>query len=276
MLDPAVEPFGAYRPGRPDPAQAVLIAARRERVRTRYLAGASVKKVASAEGISFETARDDLHKLGVRMRPRGKQRKYGPDEQRPCARCGAPTIAPASELARGRKRFYCDSCPRALRRREQDDLIVSLYVDEARTQHYIAERLGVSDSIVHRALRRLGLPTDAHRRGPRELQCEQCCKTLSTYDDHARFCSRECWGAWRWKHGEAIGLVGRWGGRSRQVWLGRWEGRKYGALGGRPVASVSEAQRAEIEELAAKGWGRRAIANRLLLSERAVRNVLSS
>jgi DNA-binding NarL/FixJ family response regulator len=38
---------------------------------------------------------------------------------------------------------------------------------------------------------------------------------------------------------------------------------------------VSEAQRAEIANLARKGWGRRAIASRMQLSERAVRNTLT-
>jgi hypothetical protein len=51
---------------------------------------------------------------------------------------------------------------------------------------------------------------------------------------------------------------------------------RYGALGGRPSSAVTDAQRTEIEQLAAQGWGRRAIANRLLISERAIRNVLSS
>jgi hypothetical protein len=51
---------------------------------------------------------------------------------------------------------------------------------------------------------------------------------------------------------------------------------RYGALGGRPPSVVTEAQRQEIEQLASQGWGRRAISNRLLISERAIRNVLSA
>ena len=80
----------------------------------------------------------------------------------------------------------------------------------------------------------------------------------------------------RWKHGlfseEFIAYA--LGPRGRQRWLGRWKGREYGALGGRPRVSVSEEQRNEIEKLAEQGWGRRAIAGRLLVSERAVRHVL--
>jgi hypothetical protein len=64
-------------------------------------------------------------------------------------------------------------------------------------------------------------------------------------------------------------------GRARQQWFGRWAG-KYGHLGGRPRVALTEAQRAEIAQLDAQGWGRRAIANRLLVSEWAVRNALES
>jgi len=65
-------------------------------------------------------------------------------------------------------------------------------------------------------------------------------------------------------------------GRARQRWQGRWAGKKYGKLGGRPQVVATAEQRTEIENLAAQGWGRRAIANRLLVSERLVRNVLFS
>jgi hypothetical protein len=91
-----------------------------------------------------------------------------------------------------------------------------------------------------------------------------------------RFCSASCWGRYRWKHG----LLADWwlarplSGVTRQRWIGRWEGRRFGALGGRPRASVSDTQRDEIQKLSDQGWGRRAIASRLLLSERAVRNAL--
>jgi hypothetical protein len=71
-------------------------------------------------------------------------------------------------------------------------------------------------------------------------------------------------------------LRGSNAGRTKQIWLGRWEGRRYGKLGGRPEATLTAAQRAEVERLRAQGWGRRAIAGRLLVSERAVRNVLGS
>jgi hypothetical protein len=56
--------------------------------------------------------------------------------------------------------------------------------------------------------------------------------------------------------------------------LHKWGRRWNGMRGGRPRATVTDTQRAEIESLAALGWGRRAIATRLLVSEWAVRNVL--
>jgi DNA-binding XRE family transcriptional regulator len=64
--------------------------------------------------------------------------------------------------------------------------------------------------------------------------------------------------------------------RARQKWLGRKCGREAGRLGGRPPAQLTPEQQAEVKRLSATGWGRRAIANRLLVSERAVRNALDS
>jgi DNA-binding XRE family transcriptional regulator len=64
--------------------------------------------------------------------------------------------------------------------------------------------------------------------------------------------------------------------RARQRHVGRWEGRKYGQLGGRPAAQLTDEQRIEVKRLSAKGWGRRAIANRLAVSEWAVRTVIAS
>jgi hypothetical protein len=64
--------------------------------------------------------------------------------------------------------------------------------------------------------------------------------------------------------------------RRRAVWQHHRHGDtgRYGALGGRPRTEVTDAQRSEIRDLSERGWGRRAIASRLLLSPRAVRNVL--
>ena len=67
-------------------------------------------------------------------------------------------------------------------------------------------------------------------------------------------------------------------GATRQKHLGRQNATKAPKPGkpprGREQQRADDEQRAEIEQLAAKGWGRRAIANRLQLSERLVRNTL--
>jgi hypothetical protein len=68
-------------------------------------------------------------------------------------------------------------------------------------------------------------------------------------------------------------------GSTRQAHLGRQNATKPPAPGGRPRGRerlvATDGQKAEIEKLAAAGWGRRAIANRLQLSERLVRNILT-
>jgi hypothetical protein len=126
----------------------------------------------------------------------------------------------------------------------------------------------------------------AHRLRPRTtgeyVTCPVCGRSrwywASDIARGNRFCSPQCWGRYRWEHG----LIAKWwlarplSGLTRQRWLGRWEGRRFGELGGRPRASVSEVQRDEIQNLSDQGWGRRAIASRLLVSERAVRNVLDN
>jgi hypothetical protein len=92
------------------------------------------------------------------------------------------------------------------------------------------------------------------------------------------------------QHGADREAYSRWGakryakegakGRTRQKWLGRLGASKAPAEGarprGRPTVAVSPEQSEEIRRLSAQGWGRRAIATRLLLGERLVRNVLSN
>jgi hypothetical protein len=116
---------------------------------------------------------------------------------------------------------------------------------------------------------------------PKPRECLTCSKTFTPSFpafSGARFCSRSCWGVYRWSQGvisEEL-LSGPRRGRGRQRWLGRWKGRQHGFLGGRKRIIVAEEQRIEIQKLASLGWGRRAIASRLLVSERAVRNVLEA
>jgi hypothetical protein len=126
----------------------------------------------------------------------------------------------------------------------------------------------------------------AHRLRPRtageNVMCPVCGRSrwywASDIARGNRFCSPQCWGRYRWEHG----LLAKWwlarplSGLTRQRWIGRWAGRAAGHLGGRPRVSVSDEQRLDIQKLDSLGWGRRAIASRLLLSERAVRNVLEA
>jgi DNA-binding XRE family transcriptional regulator/endogenous inhibitor of DNA gyrase (YacG/DUF329 family) len=117
-----------------------------------------------------------------------------------------------------------------------------------------------------------------------ERRCEQCGdliprKVMSDNRDR-RFCSRRCGQLNRWKRGAiAAQAVAQLPGRARQRWGGRWAATRPPGPGarprGHPPVLVTDEQRTEILNLAAQRWGRRAIANRLGLSERAVRNVLA-
>jgi hypothetical protein len=110
--------------------------------------------------------------------------------------------------------------------------------------------------------------------------CEQIFKPSWNGDPSLRHCSVSCAQQDRFEAGDvAEAFVEHMPGRSRQRWGGRWNATKPPAPGarrrGRPGAELTAEQRDEIQRLAGRGWGRRAIANQLLLSERAVRNVLT-
>jgi DNA-binding NarL/FixJ family response regulator len=87
-----------------------------------------------------------------------------------------------------------------------------------------------------------------------------------------RYCSRSHAQLARWKRLVDIpdSMLKALPPRARQVYFGR----KKGASGGRPAVAVPPEKRDDVVELANQGWGRRAIASRLLISERAVRNLL--
>ncbi len=117
--------------------------------------------------------------------------------------------------------------------------------------------------------------------GPRT--CDHCgaefqAKPSRVARGYGETCSHTCKMKRRWRLGRGVSreLVNNLPGRARQRWLGRWAGRTHGHLGGRPRVTATDAQVVEIRKLAENGWGRRAIASRLLVSERLVRNVLDS
>jgi len=121
---------------------------------------------------------------------------------------------------------------------------------------------------------------------PEPRKCQTCNESFTprfpAFADR-RFCSRRCWGKHRWLSNEAIeNLVssmrqrGLLSGTPWQRWSGRWAGQRFGHLGGRPTVTLTPAQLDQVETLRARGWGRRAIAGKLMVSERAVRNALDS
>jgi DNA-binding XRE family transcriptional regulator len=110
--------------------------------------------------------------------------------------------------------------------------------------------------------------------------CERKFKPSWSADPSRRHCSVRCAQLDRFEAGNvAEAFVEQMPGRARQRWGGRWNATKPPAPGarprGRPASELTDDQRAEIRRLVARGWGRRAIANQLLVSERAVRNVLT-
>jgi putative transcriptional regulator len=115
-----------------------------------------------------------------------------------------------------------------------------------------------------------------------ERRCEQCGeliprKVMSDNRDR-RFCSRRCGQLDRWERLTDIpeAVLRALPPRARQRKLGKVKGREHGSLGGRPTVELTEKQLAEAVKLHGQGWGRDAIASRLLVSPHAVRKALYS
>jgi DNA-binding NarL/FixJ family response regulator len=98
---------------------------------------------------------------------------------------------------------------------------------------------------------------------PDEDRHEYCCRS------HAQLARAE-------RYDLADGFIAEMPPRAKQIWFGRKKGSEAGHLGGRPMATLTDEEKAKVARLASRGWGRRAIATQLLVSERAVRNVLDS
>jgi hypothetical protein len=218
---------------------------RRQRAAELYQQGLTLKQVGEIVGRSESVVRHDLEVLGIKRRQewkRGRGRIHPVPQPRPCARCGE-VFTPQRATHVGK---FC-----------------------SRLCH-----------------NRTNAEAQEHKRGEWRT-CLHCGERFWRYQSQLAlpqvrgdFCTRRCWGTYRWlKDGSAARPLleanmerGHFGGRARQRCIGRWEGSK----GGRPSVSVTDAQRAAIEQLADAGWGRRAIADRLLISERAIRNALSA
>jgi transcriptional regulator with XRE-family HTH domain len=108
--------------------------------------------------------------------------------------------------------------------------------------------------------------------------CKYCGEMFRPDENRHEYCSGSHAQLARWKRLTDIpdAMLAALPPKARQVWFGRKKGREAGHLGGRPAAALTDIQRAEVEKLHARGWGRRAIANHLVVSERAVRNALDA
>jgi DNA-binding XRE family transcriptional regulator len=109
--------------------------------------------------------------------------------------------------------------------------------------------------------------------------CEYCGEVFRPDENRRHYCPGTTHGQLaRWERLTDIpdAVLKALPSRARQKKLGKKRGREFGHLGGRPAAMLTDEQRAEVEKLHARGWGRRAIAGHLLVSERAVRNALDS
>jgi transposase len=180
------------------------------------------------------------------------------------------------------------------RRRGPDEATLDLLAERYQrgdTGPDIAETYGVPRSNVYYWLERRGVArrpswlAGGRPNTQEERICTRCgrpftCRAASRQQYHSRACAKRAW----W---ESCLEAEKWekvrnvlSGRARQTLGGRigsrWPPAPGGRPRGRPLLTASPELIAEIRKLAAGGWGRRAIANRLKVSERLVRNVLDA
>jgi hypothetical protein len=267
-----------------------------EKIIALYVEGRNMREIETRFHIAQRTIRRVLEANGVEIRPAGQRPRYPVPAERECARegCQARFTPSPSKAAHGEGRYCTNECANTARiagfRRSNEarrnGKVVACPVCGT-TRYYNAFKLAngskyCSSECFHLASRK-GPP-------PAPRECPTCSKIFTprfpAFAD-ARFCSRECWGIYRWQKNVAIApLVASMlqrkllGGRARQRWLGRWAATKPPGGGaqprGRPRIDATAEQQLEIEKLAAIGWGRRSIASRLKVSERMVRHVLES
>jgi hypothetical protein len=152
----------------------------------------------------------------------------GPIKQLECEHCGTPFTRQPSNAKNGRGKYCSQQCHYDARRRYP--------IPEAR----VCARPGCD-----------------HQFTP---------KAVNVAVGRGRYCSRECWSADRFRLGLiSDGVVGRYSGRGRQRWYGRWNGYKgtadgieRGREGGRPPIATKE-QAAECWRLRRAGLNHREI-----------------
>jgi transposase len=250
---------------------------RRRAVELHQQQGLSTQKVADALGCTWETARRDLEAAGFTFR---HSKRAIVVEERECARDGCSNMfrPTPGQLLDGHGKYCSRKCDHEAHR------IHPVPEERVCARDGCENRFTPGASNValgwgHYCSRRCSaLSTGAHQRKKgREVDCFHCGKTEWRYDsqivrnEHGVFCSRECWGEYRWTHGIAISpkVVSLARGGARQKWHGRWsghkgaaggiEGREGGREGGRPPKATKE-QAAECWRLHAEGRSTRQIA----------------
>ena len=197
---------------------------RRQSVAALYPQLRSITKVAAEIGCSTTTVWDDLKALGI------------------------PRMTPAESLALADAEIN----RRVTARRER---VAELY-REHRSTYKVAEILGCARTTICNDLTALGQAPGPRTKQKGEIvSCPNCNREHWRYDSqlsdggHGDFCSRECWGEHRWKHGIAISpnLRSLASGRARQKHYGRWNAHKGGSAGveggrqgGRPPAMTAD------------------------------------
>ena len=208
-------------------------------------------------GISERQVQRYLRKLGVPVRPSGQRAKYPDLGPRKCANPNCDVIFKPKPYhdAHGRGKYHSKKC----------------FDDDQRTYPEPGEREC-----------RLASCTNRFRPAPwlaaRGFGFFCCEEHYWASEELAAAAAEHAKESWRLGGSFAAAAFNQWprSGRTRQRWLGRWEGQRFGTLGGRPQVALSPEQAAEMEKLITRGWGRRAIASKLLVSERAVRKALDA
>lgn len=156
---------------------------------------------------------------------------------------------------------------------ERRSRVGELY-ERTRSTYKVAKMLGCSRSTVCNDLAALDMaPGQRTKQRGADVACANCGRVKWLYEcqvnEHGNFCSRECWGRYRWKRGIAISddVVSLASGRARQIHKGRWNAWKGAAAGieagrakgGRP-ANMTPEQQQEILRLHQLGRSTREIA----------------
>lgn len=267
------------------------VAERRQEALRLYKQGLTQRVIAERLGCHWHTVRLDLRAGGVPPRSTNKPTT----EPKVCARQGCDNVfrpTPA-QIRKGFGKFCSRECdheahrihPRAEERvcarpDCQNRFIPDGFNVAAGWGKYCSSRCSA-------------LSTSAHQKKKgRVVACRKCGKEEWRYDcqltnEHGEFCSRECWNAYRWANGIALDpdrLVSLSPhvvtGRSRQRWLGRWNGKKGAAAGieagrakGGRRPTMTPDQQVQIHRLANEGRSTREIAGMVFEDRRYYKRV---